>query len=90
MGQLLACYRWQEKLSLSPRNALFLRGRVRKLRALFAFLTIRYFLKKREAWPGELRQLVQCDSGFLWWYPGYCIYVSACFPLRLYDPRREW
>jgi succinoglycan biosynthesis protein ExoW len=90
MGILLACYRWREKLSLCPRNDLFLRQRIRRLRALFAFLTIRYFLKKRAGWPGELWKLVQSDARFRWWYPAYCAYVALCFPLRLYDPVRKW
>jgi len=90
MAQLLACYTWRDKLSLSTRNDRFLRKRIGRLRALFAFFTIRYFLKKRELWPDELRKLVQSDARFLWWYPAYCAYVALCFPLRLYDPLREW
>ena len=89
MGQLFAYYTWREKLSLSTANNLFVLGRIRRMRALFAFFTVRYFLKKREPWPDELRKLVQSDHTFLWWYPAYCAYVAVCFPLRLFDPLRD-
>jgi glycosyltransferase involved in cell wall biosynthesis len=86
MGQLLACYRFREELSLSSENRRTLAAKINKVRAAFAFFTVRYFLKKREAWLQELRRLVQSDRGFLAWYPFYIVYVAACFLLRLYDP----
>jgi succinoglycan biosynthesis protein ExoW len=90
MGQILACYRFRDKLSLSAPDDAFLSHRIRKLRALFAFFTIRYFLKKRETWPKELRDMVRSDRWFPIWYPLYGLYVAACFPLRLYDPLKTW
>lgn len=90
MGQLLACYRWRQKLQFSPEQDRFILARIKRLRGLFAFLTIRYFLKKRELWPQELRDMVHADPHFAWWYPAYAAYVSICFPLRLYDPLRNW
>jgi succinoglycan biosynthesis protein ExoW len=86
MGQLLACYRFREELSLSPENRRTLAAKINKVRAAFAFFTLRYFLKKREAWPQELCRMVLTDRRFLVWYPFYILYVAACVPLRLYDP----
>lgn len=90
MGQLLACYKWRETLSLSSANDRFIVQRIKRLRALFAFFTIRYFIKKRETWPMELREMVRSDLQFLWWYPRYAVYVAVCFPLHLYDPLKKW
>ena len=90
MGKLLACYKWRQKLSLSAQHDHFIAARIKNLRRLFAFLTVRYFLKKRELWPKELREMVHSDPWFMIWYPITALYVSACFPLRLYDPLKKW
>lgn len=61
-------------------------GRVRRYRRLFAFLTVRYFVKKREAWPRELVALTRSDPAFWLWYPAWALYIVAAYPLRFYDP----
>ena len=90
MNQILACYKWREKLSLPRELDEFLVTRIRRLRALFSFLAIRYFLKKRQLWPKELVQAVRCDSSFIWWYPLYSAYVVVGLPLGFYDPKSKW
>jgi succinoglycan biosynthesis protein ExoW len=86
MAQLLAFARWRQRLWLSPEHDRLIVGSILRARALFAFLTIRYFLKKRVTWSMELRDMVRADPDFLRWYPRYAAYVSVCFPLRLYKP----
>lgn len=90
MAQILAYYKFRDEVFLSTPNHDFVIHRIRKLRALFAFLTIRWFLKRREPWPQELRDMVHSDRRFTIWYPLYSLYVTACFPLRLYNPLKKW
>lgn len=90
LAQLLALYKMRDTLPLSTANARFIGRRIEKLRALFAFLTVRYILKMRKAWPEELRDTARYDRRFLIWYPLYALYVTFCFPIRLYNPLQKW
>lgn len=86
MGQIITYYKFQERLALSPENRRAVRGKISCLRASFAFLTVRYILKKREAWPRELVAMTRQDPAFWLWYPVWALYVTAAYPLRVYDP----
>jgi hypothetical protein len=46
---------------------------VRLYRRLFAFLTVRYFVKRREAWPRELIAMTRRDPAFWLWYPAWAL-----------------
>jgi hypothetical protein len=86
MGVILFHYRLQKTLPLSSDDARLVAGRVRLNRRLFAYLTVRYFLKKREAWPRELIAMT-CDDPLFWlWYPAWALYVAAAYSVGLYDP----
>jgi succinoglycan biosynthesis protein ExoW len=85
-GTILYYNRMLETLPLSKEDAAFATNRRRMYRRLFAFLTVRYFLKKREPWPRTLVDLTRSDRRFWLWYPAWVLYVSATYPLRLYDP----
>jgi succinoglycan biosynthesis protein ExoW len=89
MGTLLANYKFREKLPLSTDNYRVISYRIKRFRGLFAYLTVRYFVKKRERWPQELRQMVRHDPDFLWWYPAWVLYVAIAYLLRLYTPFTE-
>jgi succinoglycan biosynthesis protein ExoW len=90
MGFIVALYKFREKLPLKKEEDLDFYRRIKMIRKIFAFLTIRYFLKKRELWPKELMELVHTDPKFWFWYPLNVLYVSVCFPLHLFDPLMEW
>jgi succinoglycan biosynthesis protein ExoW len=86
MGILLFHYRLRQNLSLSTDDARLVANRIRQYRRLFAFLTVRYFVKKREAWPRELTTMTRRDPAFWLWYPAWALTISAAYALRLYDP----
>jgi succinoglycan biosynthesis protein ExoW len=90
MAQLVAVDRWRQILRLSDPQQRFLEGRLKHLRALFAFLSIRRFLKGSGPWSDELRSLVKSDRHFLFWYPAYVIYVGLAYPTKRYDPLGPW
>ena len=90
MAQLLACYSWRKTLPLSPDQDRFIAGRIKNLRALFAFLSIRNFLKRGQGWSSELASTIRNDPDFERWYPLYALYVAFCYPLKLYDPLGPW
>jgi succinoglycan biosynthesis protein ExoW len=54
MGQIIAYYKFKERLALSPENRRAVTGKITILRASFAFLTVRYLLKKART-NGTLR-----------------------------------
>ena len=89
-GMAQAFCRIGERIPLSANNARFVAGRVKSLRRLFAFLTMRHFIKHSEPWPSELREMVRSDDGFLSWYLPSLAYVTFCYPLRLYSPLQDW
>lgn len=89
MGSLLALYKFTQKLSLSPKDENFLKAKIKMVRQVFAFLTLRYFIKYRELWPSELSRMTRRDSQFRIWYPLSILYVAVCYPLGLYDPLKE-
>jgi hypothetical protein len=86
MGMLLYHRGLQEAFKLSPDDARFVAHRIRMYHRVFAFLSVRYFVKKRELWPRELVQLTRRDPTFWLWYPAWALYIAAAYPLRLYDP----
>lgn len=90
MSQLLAYRRFGERLALSPEIVRFNNWRIRKVRALFAFLTVRSFVKFRTSWSNEVVTLIHDDRSFWLWYPFYTAYVFVAYPLRLYDPSAKW
>jgi len=96
MGQLLAFYRWRENLRLSEKNRRFIDKRIRNVRRLFAFLTVRYFLKYRQRWSDELVSMTRSDRLFWLWYPYYIVLVIIDYGLlgrrdfaRLADPTAD-
>jgi len=89
MSGILACYKFRDKLDLSPKIDRHLRTKIRRLRSVFAYLTVRFFLKTRQLWTEELRSLVRDDKSFCSWYLPLVAYVTICYPLRLYDPMKE-
>jgi hypothetical protein len=50
---------------------------------------VRYFFKKREAWPRELIDSTRRDPSFLLWYPAWVLYVAITYPLGLYNPIKQ-
>ena len=90
MAQLLACYSWRKKLPLTPEQDRFIARRIKNLRSLFAFLSIRNFLKRGQGWSAELKSIIRNDPDFGRWYPLYALYVAFCYPLKLYDPLGPW
>ncbi len=90
MGQLLAFYEWRRQLTLSASNDHFMLERIKKVRKLFAFLTIRYALKHRKFWPAELIDMTLRDSRFWLWYPFNIFFVIVCYPLKFYNPLTKW
>ncbi|HUY68305.1 MAG TPA: glycosyltransferase family 2 protein [Alphaproteobacteria bacterium] len=90
VAHLLSFYAWDRTLSLSSENRAFLADRIKKVRRLFAFLTIRHILKGRKPGTMELVEMIRADSGFWLWYLPCAIYVSICWPLHLYDPLEKW
>jgi succinoglycan biosynthesis protein ExoW len=86
MGQIIAYYKFKERLALSPENRRSVTGKINSLRASLAFLTLRYVLKNRQAWPRELTAMTRRDPTFWLWYPAWALYVTAAYPLRFYDP----
>lgn len=90
MASLLALYQFRRMPSLSSKDDNFFLRRIKKVRQMFAFLTVRYLLKHRQPWPEELTRTVQRDARFWRWYPLYVLYVCACFPLRIYDPLDDY
>lgn len=86
MGGLLALYKFREKLLLSRRDNIFFRERIKKVRQIVAFLTVRNFLKFGQTWSSELSHMIKRDSRFWLWYPLYVLYVCIGYPLKLYDP----
>lgn len=85
-GTILYYYRVLKTLPLSKDDVDLVLMRTRMYRRVFTFLSVRYFLKKREAWPGKLVELTRRDSEFWLWYPKWVIYMAVCYPLGLYDP----
>jgi succinoglycan biosynthesis protein ExoW len=86
MGTLLFHYRLQHTFSFAPDDARLVSARIRLYRRLFAFLTVRYFLKKREPWPRQLIDMTRRDPTFWLWYPAWALTISTAYVLRLYDP----
>jgi succinoglycan biosynthesis protein ExoW len=89
MSGILACYKFRNTLDVSPKIDRHLRTKIRRLRGLFAYLAVRFFLKTRQLWTEELRGLVRDDKSFYSWYLPLVAYVTICYPLRLYDPLKE-
>lgn len=90
MAQIIAFTRWKAVLPLSSEQRAFIATRIHRIRALFAFLSIRSFFKLRQPWPQDLRSMVRSDHQFLFWFPLYAFYVSFAYPLKLYDPLGPW
>jgi succinoglycan biosynthesis protein ExoW len=74
-GELLACYSLDRNLCLSGGNKAFLNRRVRNLRMLFAYLTIRSVFKYGRLWSRELITMITVDKKFWIWYPIYVVYA---------------
>ena len=90
LGKSQAFSRIKQRLPLSPVSARFVARRVTALRRLFTFLTVRYFLKHRTAWPHELREMVRNEPHFLLWYLPCAVYVALGYALRFYNPLLDW
>jgi hypothetical protein len=75
-----------KSLPLKQDDRDFLAGDIKRRRLHFAFLTLRYFLRKREKWPVKLQDMVKQDASFWWWYPASLIYVAAGKLLHFYTP----
>lgn len=90
MCQILAFNEYRKRLRLSAENDRIIAGQIINIKRLFAFHTVRYFAKNRQAWPQELVKMTRTDSKFWVWYPFYIAYVAICYPLGLYDPLKEW
>jgi succinoglycan biosynthesis protein ExoW len=86
MGTILYYKKLLETCQLSGKDTAFVSGLVRRYHRTFAFLSVRYFLRKRERWPRELVELIRCDPGFWLWYPAWTAYVSLGYAMGFYDP----
>ena len=75
---------------ISAANARIVAQRIKALRRLFAFLSIRYFIKHRKPWTTELRDMVRGEPHFLSWYLPCVAYVMLGYPLHFYDPLQDW
>jgi succinoglycan biosynthesis protein ExoW len=89
MSEILKLYSFRDTLRLTNDNRSDVARRVRFYRTKFAYLSARYFLKHREAWPHELVTMTRKDPRFWLWYPAYVFCVSTGYALRLYDPLKE-
>ena len=89
MGIILYYNRLQQQLPLSPDDASFIAGRVRLYHRVFAFLSVRYFVKKRQLWPRDLRRMTRRDPRFWLWFPAWAFYVAVAYPIGVYDPIRQ-
>jgi hypothetical protein len=85
-GTILYYRRLDSALPLLKTDLDLVRSRTRMYKRIFAFLSVRYFVKKRKLWPKQLVELTRRDKGFWLWYPKWVIYVLVCYPLGLYDP----
>jgi len=85
-GTLLYYEKLRKTCRLSAQDAAFVESLVQRYHRVFAFLSVRYFLKKRELWPRKLVELTRNDPRFWLWYPALALYVSLTYPLGLYDP----
>ena len=86
MGEIAMFNECRKHLRFSARSDATARARIRGLRKLFAFHTLRYGLKIRKSWPADLKETVSRDQSFWWWYPLYVLYVAIAYPIRLYNP----
>jgi succinoglycan biosynthesis protein ExoW len=86
MGTILYYEKLLETCQLSRKDAGFVSGLVRRYHRTFAFLSVRYFVKKRELWPLKLVELTRCDPAFWLWYPAWAGYVLLGYALGFYDP----
>ena len=76
-------------LPLSEKNRQYLNFAITQRRRFFAYLTVRWALKKREIWPADLAKIAKSDPTFWLWYPLNVLYVAILYPLRLYTPLPE-
>ena len=90
MGMIMAFHRIQWQLPLSAANARIVAQRIKALRRLFAFLSVRYFIKHRKPWTTELRDMVRGKPHFLSWYLPCVAYVMLGYLLHFYDPLQDW
>ena len=86
MGTILYYERLRKTCQLSCNDAEFVSCIVRRYHRVFAFVSVRYFIKKRELWPRKLVELTRCDPGFWLWFPAWASYVTIAYPLGLYNP----
>jgi succinoglycan biosynthesis protein ExoW len=86
MGTIVYYEKLLKTCALSRKDAAFVSGLVRRYHRVFAFLSVRYFTKKRELWPQKLIELTRSDPGFWLWYPAWVAYVSVGYALGFYDP----
>jgi succinoglycan biosynthesis protein ExoW len=86
LGMALTYNQIRKKFTFSHDDQKHIAAKLRQYRLAFAFLTVRYFLKKRELWPPGLVKMTRYDSRFWLWYPLCILCVSVRFPLGLYDP----
>ena len=89
MGAIHYFYKVRACLPLVPQDRQFVRSSIRLYRRVFAFLSIRYFIKKRERWSSELVDMARRDPAFWFWYPLWALYVTAAYPLGIYNPIRS-
>jgi succinoglycan biosynthesis protein ExoW len=86
MGTILFYEKLAATVRLSRSDADFIARHIRLCHRVFAFLSVRYFVKKRELWPRKLMELTRCDRRFWIWYPAWAFFVSIGYVLGLYDP----
>jgi succinoglycan biosynthesis protein ExoW len=89
MGTIVYYEKLLKTCQLSRKDTAFVSGLVRRYHRTFAFLTARYFVKKRELWPRKLVELARCDPGFWLWYPAWTAYIAVSYPLGFYNPFRQ-
>jgi succinoglycan biosynthesis protein ExoW len=89
LSRVLAAQEMRKKLPLSKENKQQLDFTITRYRRFFAYLTVRWLLKKREWWSTEIGQMARSDPKFWLWYPLCVLYVASFFLLRLYTPLQE-
>lgn len=89
LSRILTEQEMRKKLLLSRENKQYLDFQITQYRRFFAYLMIRWFLKKRELWSNDIGKMARFDSNFWLWYMLNVIYVAVFFPLKRYTPLKE-
>jgi succinoglycan biosynthesis protein ExoW len=87
--RVLSAQEMKKNIPMSEANMRYIDGEITRLRRFYAYLSIRWLLKKRELWSAATTKLTRYDRAFWVWYPLAALYVTIGLPLRFYAPPKE-